>query len=356
MRAEGYDQLGEDEKDVLACGNCFNDITRKQLPRYAYVSALFLPASTKFAPVERDRGVSHGRLTAVSVDLRNNLVCWSEKICWASNQCAGRAEIVVKSLPHKLSDDLVLNVCIKKYIFHKSGSFCNLVNVSSLRKWMAYLAKSPLYEWWHIRVDPKLYDLFDTMEIYMESSHGEQLPILIRKRRSLRQHKGPSKSQIDGIDSALCERYVNKTNKGGDGSTPSLVGLRGLAIAKLPVTFVPTVIKIKDNVIVKGHWKDLLHRRYFYGFLDISLIGFKIVKNDLDKHCCIILDLNVDKVIYREYLKMLSYPSNVESGKKYYIDFDLEDFSSSLHKKKKKKLNRSWVSKSREFFFCRHFT
>ncbi len=30
----------------------------------------------------------------------------------------------------------------------------------------------------------------------------------------------------DGVDDALCERYVNKTDKGGDGSTPGLVGLR----------------------------------------------------------------------------------------------------------------------------------
>ncbi len=44
-----------------------------------------------------------------------------------------------------------------------------------------------------------------------------------------------------------------------------------------------------------------------------------------------------DKVIYMEYSKMLSYPSNVESGEKEYVDFDLEDSSSSMIEKKKKK-------------------
>ncbi len=144
----------------------------------------------------------------------------------------------------------------------------------------------------------------------------------------------------DGVDNTLHERYVNKMDKKGDGLTPGLVGLHIPTTAKLPATFVPTI-----------HWKDLLHRPYFYEFLDVSLIGFKIVKNDLDKHGRIILDLNVDKVIYREYPKMSSYPSNIESGKKDYADFDLEDSSSSLSKRKKKKLNRSWVSKSREILF-----
>ncbi len=27
--AKGYDQLGEDEKEVLACGNCFSDVRRE---------------------------------------------------------------------------------------------------------------------------------------------------------------------------------------------------------------------------------------------------------------------------------------------------------------------------------------
>ncbi len=75
----------------------------------------------------------------------------------------------------------------------------------------------------------------------------------------------------------------------------------------------------------------------------------RIVKNDLDKRGGVILDLNVDNVIYREYAKMLSYPSNIESGEKDYVDFDSS--SSSLIEKKKKKLKKSWVSKSREILF-----
>ncbi len=155
----------------------------------------------------------------------------------------------------------------------------------------------------------------------------------------------------DGVDDALCERYVNKTNKGGDGSTPGLVELCVPTIAKLPATFVPTIMKIKDNVIVKGHWKDLLSRQYVCRLLDISLIGFKIVKNDLDKHGRVVLDFNVDKVIHREYPKMVSYPSYVKSGKKDYVDFDSEDSLSSLIEKKKKKVKRSWGSKIREILF-----
>ncbi len=119
-------------------------------------------------------------------------------------------------------------------------------------------------------------------------------------------------------------------------STPGLVGLRVPTIAKLPATFVLAIMKIKDNIAVKGQWKDLLCRHYFYRLLDISLIGFKIVKNNLDIHGRVVLEFNMDKVIYRECTKMLSYPSNVESGEKDYVDFDLEDSSSSLIEKKKK--------------------
>ncbi len=155
----------------------------------------------------------------------------------------------------------------------------------------------------------------------------------------------------DCIDDALCKRYVNKTDKGGYGSTPSLIGLCIPTTAKMPATFVPTIMKIKDNVVVKSHWKDLLHRCYFYRLLNVSLIGFKIVKNYFDKHGLVILDFNMDKVIYREYPKMLSYPSNIESGEKNYTDLDSEDSLSSLIKKKKNKLKRSRTSKSREILF-----
>ncbi len=37
MRAEDYDQLGEDEKEVLVYGNCFNGVSREQLPHYASI-------------------------------------------------------------------------------------------------------------------------------------------------------------------------------------------------------------------------------------------------------------------------------------------------------------------------------
>ncbi len=57
----------------------------------------------------------------------------------------------------------------------------------------------------------------------------------------------------DGVDDALHERYINKTDKEGDGSTPGLIGLSVPTIAKLPATFVPTIMKIKENVVVKGH-------------------------------------------------------------------------------------------------------
>ncbi len=33
LRAKGYDQLGEDEKEVLTCSNCFNDVSREHLLR-----------------------------------------------------------------------------------------------------------------------------------------------------------------------------------------------------------------------------------------------------------------------------------------------------------------------------------
>ncbi len=95
----------------------------------------------------------------------------------------------------------------------------------------------------------------------------------------------------DGIDDALHERYVNKTDRGDDGSTPGLVGLHIPTIAKLPATFFPASMKITDNIVVKGHWKNLLHRRYFYGLLDVPLIGFTIVKNNLDKHGRVVLTL-----------------------------------------------------------------
>ncbi len=81
---------------------------------------------------------------------------------------------------------------------------------------------------------------------------------------------------VDGVDDTLCKTYV--------GSTPVFVGLRILTTTKLPSTSVPTIMKIKDNVVVKGHWKDLLRHRYFYRLLEVSPIGLKIVKNDLDKH------------------------------------------------------------------------
>ncbi len=88
---------------------------------------------------------------------------------------------LLKNLPRKLSNDLVLNVCIKKHIFHMSGPFCNLINVSSLHKWLVYLAKSPLYKRWNIHMYSKLYNSFNMTEMDVESSHDEQMPVLICK-------------------------------------------------------------------------------------------------------------------------------------------------------------------------------
>ncbi len=48
----------------------------------------------------------------------------------------------------------------------------------------------------------------------------------------------------DCVDDALCERYGKKTDKGGDSSTPGLVRLHIPTIAKLPATFVPSIMKI----------------------------------------------------------------------------------------------------------------
>ncbi len=89
MRAEGYSQLGKDEKEILACGNCFNNVSHEQLPRYATINGFFLPASAaEFGRVEHDRGASCGHSIAFSTESRNNLIHCSEKICLASNQCA----------------------------------------------------------------------------------------------------------------------------------------------------------------------------------------------------------------------------------------------------------------------------
>ncbi len=40
---DGYDQLGEDEREVLVYGNCFNDVRHEQLPRYATTNDFFYP-------------------------------------------------------------------------------------------------------------------------------------------------------------------------------------------------------------------------------------------------------------------------------------------------------------------------
>ncbi len=104
LRVEGYNQLGEDEKEVLTCRN-------RAAASLRHNQWLFLPASAEFAWVECDRGASHRCSTAVSTDSKNNLVHWSEKICQASKQHARRAAgIVVESFATEIIDDLVLNV------------------------------------------------------------------------------------------------------------------------------------------------------------------------------------------------------------------------------------------------------
>ncbi len=43
LRADGYDQSGVDEKEVLAYGICFNDVSCEQLPHYATNKTFFYP-------------------------------------------------------------------------------------------------------------------------------------------------------------------------------------------------------------------------------------------------------------------------------------------------------------------------
>ncbi len=80
LRAEGYDQLAEGEKEVLACDNCIDDVSRKAVALLHHHQWFFLPAPAEFTQVERDRGTSRGRSTAISAGLRNNLVNCNEKI------------------------------------------------------------------------------------------------------------------------------------------------------------------------------------------------------------------------------------------------------------------------------------
>ncbi len=56
----------------------------------------------------------------------------------------------------------------------------------------------------------------------------------------------------DSVDDALCERYVKKTDKRGNGSTPGLVELRGPTIAKLPATLSRHSWKLKITLSSKA--------------------------------------------------------------------------------------------------------
>ncbi len=122
LRAEGYDQLGEDEKEVLACGNCVTMLVASSCLATPLSMAFFYPPLPNLPELnvikERFMAARTGAKTFVGQVINMPIEPGS----------------LLKVLPCKLPDDLVLNVCIKKHIFHKSGPFHSLINVSSLSK------------------------------------------------------------------------------------------------------------------------------------------------------------------------------------------------------------------------------
>ncbi len=185
MRAEGYDQLGEDEKEVLACGNCFNDVSYEQLSRYATVNGSFCPP----LPNLPELNVIEECLMAAQLPFQQireiNWFAEAKKFVWQVINEPVELGSWLKVLLRKLFNDLILNMCVKSHIFHKSGPFRSLVNVSSLRKWLAYLAKSPLYTWWNIRVDPKLYNSEETLSSLVEKKKKKLKKSWVSKSREI---------------------------------------------------------------------------------------------------------------------------------------------------------------------------
>ena len=64
-------------------------------------------------------------------------------------------------LPRHLDDDYSFNIHIKRKLLHKTSYLSGLIKKSTVKKWLNYLLKTPLYKKYNITVDNSFLDSID---------------------------------------------------------------------------------------------------------------------------------------------------------------------------------------------------
>lgn len=62
-------------------------------------------------------------------------------------------DTMIKKLPRNADDDFCINVNLKKKVHHKSSVLTGFVQKNSLKKWLKFLIKTPLYTTYNIKID-----------------------------------------------------------------------------------------------------------------------------------------------------------------------------------------------------------
>ncbi|GFV16004.1 ATP-dependent DNA helicase [Trichonephila clavipes] len=83
---------------------------------------------------------------------------------------------MVRTLPRNLSDDLCINVHIKRKKIHNSSYLHGIINKGTIKIWLQFLLKSPLYTMYDIEIDESFFENND-IDTIPQDEISEHIPI-----------------------------------------------------------------------------------------------------------------------------------------------------------------------------------
>lgn len=145
------------------CDTCYQSLLHFKIPRLATINGFtFPPYPTHLPPLDpiSERLISP-RIPFMQIR-RLRYLNGSKGIIGQVINLPVDINSMVEQLPRQLDDDYAFNVHIKKHLIHKSSALEGYVKKATVKLWLRYLKKKPLYE--NIQIDDSLLDTYTDEE------------------------------------------------------------------------------------------------------------------------------------------------------------------------------------------------
>lgn len=155
--------------DFLVCGTCKKSLSKSKIPNLAKSNGFNYPKLLCDLPnlncIERrliSPRIYFTHIRRIRYDSN------SQKVTGQIINIPIEIDEMVKNLPRNLDDDYAINVHLKKNLLHKSTYLQGQVKKSTLKLWLKYLIKTPLYKDNNISINEQFF-----LDISSNKEHNE---------------------------------------------------------------------------------------------------------------------------------------------------------------------------------------